>query len=49
MGKGTGDSVFINGAHHSRELTSLQMVCFTVLKILYEMQSNEEGTIAYFL
>ena len=29
-------AILIDGAHHSRELTSVQMVCYYMLRILYE-------------
>ena len=35
-------SVMINGAHHSRELTSIQMVCYMMLKLTFEYQEDSD-------
>ena len=36
-------SILIDGAHHSRELTSVQMVCYYMLRILYEYELELKG------
>jgi len=28
----------LNGAHHGKELVSIQMVCYTMLRLLYEYE-----------
>lgn len=32
------NSILVDGAHHSRELTSVQMVCYTMLRVLFEYE-----------
>lgn len=40
-GTSFGSSVFINAAHHPRELSSVQMVLYTMLRFLYEYEVEE--------
>ena len=42
-------SVLLTGAHHSRELTSIQMICYTMLRLLFEYeQSLQSAGDSYF-
>jgi len=46
-------NIFINGGHHARELTSIQMVCYMILRLIYEyeeaMASNGNDILLSFL
>ena len=41
---GNGDAnapkILIDAGHHSRELTSIQMVCYTMLRLLFEYEQE---------
>ena len=43
FGKGPPDSptILINAGHHSRELTSIQMVCYSMLRLLFEYEQEK--------
>ena len=55
MGKGDGSSILIDSAHHARELTSVQLVCYVMLRFVYEyhadpkMQTFFQKHSAYFI
>ena len=44
------ESILIDGAHHSRELTSVQMVSYTMLRTLYdhELENDSNGVMHTF-
>ena len=41
--------IFVNGAHHARELTSISMVTYIMLKVLHSKDKLLEQSILYFL
>ena len=46
FGKGPPDSptILINAGHHSRELTSIQMVCYAMLRLLFEHEQEKASS-----